>query len=159
MKLGLAEEQSVRPPTILVLGEGALAEQIKNDFLELGLKAQLIGGSHTDRPLPKLTDFDAKEQFESLFNYWVSQTGAQWVHPGVTLWSERSEFEGWARQAGLSSISVSPKTLHLFWNTHHLIQLAEDVGVPNLGFSELPMTSVREIENTIRKLAQENRAT
>jgi acetyl-CoA carboxylase biotin carboxylase subunit len=159
VKLGLLEERSTRPPTILVLGQGALAEQIKNDFLELGLKAQLVGGELTDFPLPKLTDIDAKEQFEALFRHWVAQTGAEWVHPGVTLWSERSEFEGWARQAGLFSISVAPKTLHLFWNTHHLIQLAEDVGVPNLGFGELPMTSIREIENTIRKLAQNDRAT
>lgn len=100
MKLGLAEEQSVRPPTILILGEGALAEQMKSDFLELGLHAQLVGGAHTDHPLPKLTDFDAKEQFEALFRHWIAETGAQWVHPGVTLWSERSEFEGWARQGG-----------------------------------------------------------
>ncbi len=157
MKLGLAKDQTVRPPTILVLGEGALAEQIKNDFLELGLQVQLVGGDGSFS-IPKLTDFDAKDQFLSLFQYWVTQTGAEWIYPGMTLWSERPEFEGWARQAGLISISVAPKTLHLFWHTHHLIQAAEDVGVPNLGFGELPMTSIREIEMTIRKLAEGGRA-
>jgi len=158
VKLGLAKDQTERPPTILVLGEGALAEQIKNDFMELGLHAQIVGGEGANFPLPKLTDFDAKEQFEALFKYWVTKTNAEWVYPGMTLWSERPEFEGWARQAGLSSISVAPKTLHVFWHTHSLIQAAEDVGVPNLGFGELPMTSIREIETTIRKLAEGGKA-
>jgi len=159
MKIGLAENQPPRLPSILVLGEGALAEQIKNDFLELGLHAQLVGGEQSAYPLPKVTDFDAKGQFEALFKHWVDQTGAEWVHPGLTLWSERSEFEGWARQAGLSSISVSPKTLHLFWNTHQLLQMADGIGVPTLGLSDDPITSIREIENTIKKLVHENQAT
>lgn len=158
MKIGLAENQATRPPTILVLGEGALAEQIKNDFIELGLRAQLVGGESSEFPLPKVTDFDARSQFEMLFKHWVDQTGAEWVHPGLTLWSERPEFEGWARQAGLSSISVSVKTLHLFWNTHQLLKLAEDQGVPTLGLSDEPIASIREIENAIRKLVQENQA-
>lgn len=158
MKIGLAENQATRPPSILVLGEGALAEQIKNDFLELGLHAQLVGGESSDHPLPKVTDYDAKTQFEALFTHWVKETGAEWVHPGLTLWSERSEFEGWARQAGLSSISVAPKTLHLFWNTHQLLKLAEDQGVPTLGLSDDPVTSIREIEKEIKKLSKENQA-
>jgi len=158
MKIGLAENRPPRPPSILVLGEGALAEQMKNDFLELGLQAQLVGGEQSPFPLPKVTDFDAKTQFEALFKHWVEQTGAEWVHPGLTIWSERSEFEGWARQAGLSAISVSAKTLHLFWNTHQLLQLADDLGVPTLGLSDEPITSIREIENSIKKLVSENQA-
>ncbi len=158
MKIGLAENQPPRLPTILVLGEGALAEQIKNDFLELGLSAQLVGGEQSPYPLPKVTDFDAKSQFEALFKHWVEQTGAEWVHPGLTVWSERPEFEGWARQSGLSSINVSVKTLHLFWNTHQLLKLAEAQGVPTLELSDDPITSIREIENTVKKLVHENQA-
>ena len=78
MKIGLAENQPPRLPSILVLGEGALAEQIKNDFLELGLHAQLVGGEQSAYPLPKVTDFDAKGQFEALFKHWVGETGAEW---------------------------------------------------------------------------------
>ncbi len=158
MKIGLAENQPPRLPSILVLGEGALAEQIKSDFLELGLHAQLVGGEQSGFPLPKVTDYDAKTQFEGLFKHWIDQTGAEWIHPGLTLWSERPEFEGWARQAGLSSISVSVKTLHLFWNTHQLLKLADSLGVPTLGLSDEPITSVREIENTIKQLVQNNQA-
>jgi len=158
MKIGLAENQPPRLPSILVLGEGALAEQIKNDFLELGLHAQLVGGESSGYPLPKVTDFDAKTQFETLFAHWVKETGAEWVHPGLTIWSERPEFEGWARQSGLSSISVSVKTLHLFWNTHQLLKLAEEEEVPTLGLSNDPITSIREIENAINKLVSENQA-
>lgn len=158
MKIGLAENQATRPPSILILGEGALAEQIKDDFLELGLHAQLVGGESSGYPLPKVTDFDAKTQFEVLFKHWVKETGAEWVHPGFTLWSERPEFEGWARQSGLSSISVSVKTLHLFWNTHQLLKLAEGEGVPTLGLSDDPIASIREIENAIKQLVKENQA-
>ena len=158
MKIGLAENQATRPPTILVLGEGALADQIKNDFLELGLRAQLVGGEQSGFPLPKVTDYDAKTQFEQLFKHWITETGAEWIHPGFTVWSERPEFEGWARQAGLSSISVSMKTLHLFWNTHQLLKMAEGLGVPTLGLSDDPVTSIREIESTLKKLVQENLA-
>ena len=157
MKLGLAENQPPRLPTILVLGKGALAEQIKNDFLELGLHAQLVGGESSSYILPKVTDPDAKVKFEELFKDWASQ-GVEWVHPGLTLWSERAEFEGWARQAGLSAITVSAKVLHLFWNTHQLLKMANDLGVPTLGISDDPITSVREIESTIKKLVQNNQA-
>jgi biotin carboxylase len=167
MKLGLAEQEAPRPPTILVLGEGALATQIQRDLSELGLRSVCIADldlSPEERALPKLTDPDADLRFETIFKAFKALDGRyhydhSWVHPGVTVWGERAEFEGWARRERLTAITASSKVLNLFWNTHQLMQAAQTVGVPTLVLSDDPVTSIREIEASMKKLFQNNQAT
>jgi pyruvate carboxylase len=165
MKLGLAEKHAPRPPAILVLGEGALAAQIQNDLIELGLNTVLLQDlplAAEDRVLPKLNDLDANIRFQIIFRAFRAlekhQTENAWIHPGVTVWSERPEFEGWARQANMVSISSPSKSLQLFWNTLQLLKAAESIGLPTLVLSDDPVTSIREIEASIKKLFLENKA-
>jgi biotin carboxylase len=167
MKLGLAEKEPPRPPTILVLGEGALASQIQDDLSELGLNSVCITDldlTPEERVLPKLTDPDANLRFQTIFKAFRKLDSRyhydhSWVHPGVTVWGERAEFEGWARQMGLSAITASAKVLHLFWNTHQLMKTAQQLGVPTLVLSDDPVTSTREIEASIKQLFDKNQAT
>ncbi len=167
MKLGLAEKQQPRPPLILLLGEGALASQIQDDLDYLGLNSIVIDDlplSSEERVLPKLTDPDANLRFHTIFNAFRSMDKGSpfehcWVHPGVTVWGERSEFESWARQSGLSSISSPGRALNLFWNTHQLLRTAQKIGVPTLVIDDEPVTSIREIEVSIKRLFQTNQAT
>ncbi|MBC7396402.1 MAG: biotin/lipoyl-binding protein [Bdellovibrionales bacterium] len=167
MKLGLADSLAPRPPAILVLGEGALALQIKDDLSGLGLYAILVselGLPLEEQELPRITDPDAGLRMRSLFQAFRmrDKTGVfehSWVHPGVTLWGERAELEGWARQSGLSAITSSSKNLQLFWNVHQTLKLAKEAGVPTLVLSDEPVTSVREIEASINTLLQDEKAT
>lgn len=166
MKLGLADQTAPRPPAILVLGEGALALQIRDDLISLGLYTLMVsdlGLSSNDAELPRVTDPDAAGRFRQIFTRFKQRDEVEafdhlWVHPGVTLWGERPELEGWARQSGLYTITSSAKNLQLFWNMHQTLDLAKSAGIPTLVVSDEPVTSVREIESAIRKLAGENRA-
>lgn len=166
MKLGLADQLAPRPPAILVLGEGALALQIRDDLISLGLYTLMVselGLTPTESELPRVTDLDAPVRFKQIFNQFKKRDDLEpydhvWVHPGVTLWGERPELEGWARQSGLYTITSSAKNLQLFWNMHQALSLAGSVGVPTLVLSDEPVTSIREIEASIRKLADEDRA-
>ena len=167
MKLGLAEKEPPRPPTILVLGEGALATQIQEDLSELGLHSLCIADlplSPEERALPKLTDPDASTRFQAIFEAFRDLDHREpfdhsWVHPGVTVWGERAEFEGWARRSGLFAITASAKVLHLFWNTHQLMKTAQSLRIPTLVLSDDPVTSIREIEVSMKKLFHDQRAT
>ncbi len=167
MKLGLAEKEPPRPPAILVLGEGALATQIQDDLNDLGLNTVSMKDlplSAEDRALPKLNDLDANVRFQKIFRAFRSlerqhQSEHSWIHPGVTVWSERAEFEGWARQAGMATLSTPAKALHLFWSTLQLLNMAESIGLPTLIISGEPVASIREIEASIKKLFQDGRAT
>ena len=167
MKLGLADQLAPRPPAILVLGEGALALQIQDDLRGLGLHTLSVNdlglGVVEKRELPRVTDPDAGNRMRAIFEAFkkLDESGAYehgWVHPGVTLWGERAELEGWARQSGISAITSSTKNLQLFWNMQQTLKLAASIGVPTLVLSDDPVTSVREIEVTIKKLVEENRA-
>ncbi len=166
MKLGLADSLAPRPPAILVLGEGALALQIRDDLAGLGLYTVMVsdlGLLPEEQILPRVTDPDAGVQIRSIFQAFRRRDsqGAydhSWVHPGVTLWGERAELEGWARQCGLSAITSSTKNLQLFWNMHQTLMLAQSVGIPTLVLSDEPVTSIREIESTIKKLVADDRA-
>jgi pyruvate carboxylase len=166
MKLGLADQTAPRPPAILVLGEGALALQIRDDLISLGLYTLMVsdlGLDPNDSELPRVTDLDAAVRFREIFNRFRQRDEVEpfdhiWVHPGVTLWGERPELEGWARQSGLFAITSSAKNLQLFWNMHQALDLAKSIGVPTLVVSDEPVTSVREIEASIRKLGEEGRA-
>ncbi len=167
MKLGLADSLAPRPPAILVLGEGALALQIKEDLSGLGLYALMVselGISVEEQELPRVTDPDAAHRMRALFQAFRKRDKAgvyehAWVHPGVTLWGERAELEGWARQSGLSAITSSTKNLQLCWNVHQTLKLAREAGIPTLVLSDEPVTSIREIEATIKKLLQDKQAT
>jgi biotin carboxylase len=167
MKLGLADQTAPRPPAILVLGEGALALQIRDDLISLGLYSMTVsdlGMTPKDGELPRVTDLDAQVRFREIFARFKRRDEVDpfehlWVHPGVTLWSERPELEGWARQAGLYTIASSAKNLQLFWNMHQTLNLARSSGIPTLVVSDEPVTSVREIESAIRRLANEDKAT
>ena len=166
MKLGLADQTAPRPPAILVLGEGALALQIRDDLIGLGLYSMTVadlGMSPKEGELPRVTDLDAPVRFREIFARFKRRDEVDpfehlWVHPGVTLWSERPELEGWARQAGLYTITSSAKNLQLFWNMHQTLSLARNAGIPTLVVSDEPVTSVREIEAAIRKLASHDQA-
>ncbi len=167
MKLGLADSTAPRPPAILVLGEGALALQVRDDLISLGFYTLLVSELGLDAnlcALPHVTDLDASVRFRTIFRRFkqldeVEPYDHLWVHPGVTIWGERPELEGWARQSGLYTISSSAKNLQLFWNMHQALTLAQNVGVPTLVVSDEPVTSVREIELTVRKLAERGQAT
>ena len=166
MRLGLAENLPPRPPAILVLGEGALALQIRDDLSKLGLYTYLVADlpiSDFEKTLPKITDFDAGKQMKRVFNAFrgldpLADFDHAWVHPGVTLWGERGELEGWARQCGLSVITSASKNLQLFWNVYSVLKLAKEIGIPTLVLSDEPVTSIREIESSIKKLVQDNQA-
>jgi pyruvate carboxylase len=166
MKLGLADSLAPRPPAILVLGEGAVAIQIRTDLGNLGLYTCLVSDlplSAEDQELPRITDPDAGVHMRRIFQAFrkLDDGGKYdhiWVHPGVTLWGERGELEGWARQCGLSAITSPAKNLQMFWNVHSVLKLAKDAGVPTLVLSDVPVTSVREIEAAIKTLVQDNRA-
>lgn len=166
MKLGLADQTAPRPPAILVLGEGALALQIRDDLIDLGLYSVTVsdlGMTPKEGELPRVTDLDAQVRFREIFSRFKRRDEVDpfehlWVHPGVTLWSERPELEGWARQAGLYTITSSAKNLQLFWNMHQTLSVARNAGIPTLVVSDEPVTSVREIEAAIRKLAAEDKA-
>jgi biotin carboxylase/biotin carboxyl carrier protein len=168
MKLGLASNTHSRTPAVLVLGEGALAFQIVDDLRELGLRALLVSDlpmlSPQDREVPKVTDLDAKHRFAEIFRAFIHLNKSEpydhaWVHPGVTVWGERAEFESWARAAKLSAIVSPAKCLHLFWHTHQLMSTAVRIGVPTLMLSDEPVTSAREIEASIKKLHGQKQAT
>lgn len=166
MKLGLAENSVPRPPSILVLGEGAISTQIHDDLRVLGLETVSVSElplTDEQKQIPRVTDIDAGEKFKAIFRAFIEmgeerQHDHSWVHPGVSIWSERSEFEGWARKSGLSAVAAPAKALHFFWNTLQLIKVANAQGVPNLILSDDPVTSTREIETQIRKLSAENKA-
>jgi pyruvate carboxylase len=166
MKLGLADSLAPRPPAILVLGEGAVAAQIRNDLENLGLATYGVGDlplSADERMLPKITDPDAGIHIRKIFETFrgLDETKPfdhSWVHPGVSLWGERGELEGWARQCNLSAITAPSKNLQLFWNVYSVVHLAKELGIPTLILSDEPVTSVREIEGAIKKLVQDNRA-
>jgi pyruvate carboxylase len=166
MKLGLADSLAPRPPAILVLGEGALAAQIRTDLGSLGLYTCLVSDlplPAADQVMPKITDPDAGVHMRRIFQAFRKLDESEsydhvWVHPGVTLWGERGELEGWARQCGLSAITSASKDLQLFWNVHQVLKLAKEVGVPTLVLSDDPVTSVREIEGAIKELVKDNRA-
>ena len=167
MKLGLAEKQQQRPPLILVLGSGALASQIQDDLDEMGINSIVVEDlplTSEERALPRITDPDARLRFQSIFNAFRTMDKGSpfehvWVHPGVTVWGERAEFESWARQSGLSAIVSPAKALQLFWNTHQVLVKSRELGVPTLMISDDPVTSVREISVAINKLFQTNQAT
>ena len=166
MKLGLADSLASRPPAILVLGEGAVTSQIRSDLGNLGLATYLVADlplSADDQVLPRITDPDAGLHMRKIFQAFRGLDESKpyehaWVHPGVTLWGERGELEGWARQCNLSAITAASKNLQLFWNVYSVVQLAKEVGIPTLILSDEPVTSVREIEGAIKKLVQDNRA-
>lgn len=167
MKLGLADQLIPRPTAVLVLGEGALANQIQDDLRSLGLHALLVADLNLKdsekRELPRVTDPDAGLQMRRIFEHFKKLDESEaydhaWVHPGVTAWGERAELEGWARQSGLSAITSPTKNLQLFWNMQQTLRLAESVGVPTLVLSDEPITSVREIDRTIKNLLSESRA-
>lgn len=166
MKLGLADSLAPRPPAILVLGEGALATQIRSDLEDLGLYTCLVSDlplSLKHQEMPKIADPDAAIHMRRIFQAFrdldrSSSYDHSWVHPGVTLWGERGELEGWARQSGLSAITSAAKDLNLFWNVHQVLKLAKDQGVPTLVLSDDPVTSIREIEGGIKTLVKDNRA-
>jgi biotin carboxylase len=166
MKLGLADQTAPRPPAILLLGEGAATLQIRDDLISLGLTVFLVadlGLSSIQAELPKVTDPDAGNRLRDIFTAFKARDEIEpfdhlWIHPGVTLWGERPEIEAWARQAGVSAISSSAKNLQLFWNIHQSLSLAKSLEIPTLVLSDEPVTSVREIEQTIKKLGEENRA-
>ena len=94
MKLGLADQTAPRPPAILVLGEGALALQIRDDLISLGLYTLMVsdlGLEPNDSELPRVTDLDAAVRFREIFNRFRQRDEVEpfdhiWVHPGVTLW-------------------------------------------------------------------------
>src|SRR5947207_853859 len=110
MKLGLAENSAPRPPSILVLGEGAISSQIHEDLRSLGLETVSVSElplTDIEKQIPRVTDPNAGEKFRDIFRAFretgeARQHDHSWVHPGVSIWSERSEFEGWARKSGLS---------------------------------------------------------
>ena len=167
MKLGLADSLAPRPPAILVLGEGALALQIRDDLISLGfytLMVNEIGLDPKQCELPRVTDLDAAHRFREILHRFKKLDEMEpydhlWVHPGVTIWGERPELEGWARQSGLYTITSSAKNLQLFWNMHQALRLAHGAGVPTLVVSDEPVTSVREIESAVRKLGTQGEAT
>ena len=166
MKLGLAEKEPPRPPAILVLGEGSLCTQIQDDLNDLGLNTVSLADlplSVEDRAVPRLIDPDAHLRFQKIFRAFRSLERNHnhehaWIHPGVTVWSERAEFEGWAKMAGMVTLSSPAKSLQLFWGTLQLLKAAEQVGVPTLIMSDEPITSIREIEASMKRLSQEGRA-
>ncbi|NDG84603.1 MAG: hypothetical protein EBX52_06145, partial [Proteobacteria bacterium] len=127
-----------RPPAILVLGEGALALQIRDDLISLGfytLMVNEIGLDPKQCELPRVTDLDAAHRFREILHRFKKLDEMEpydhlWVHPGVTIWGERPELEGWARQSGLYTITSSAKNLQLFWNMHQALRLAHGAGVP-----------------------------
>lgn len=163
MKLGLAEMHPPGPPVVLVMGEGAVTDRICLGLRSLGLETQLISElplSATEREIPKLTDFDAAPRFKKILSAFQLQSELHaWIHPGVTLWGERPELEGWARQCGVSTIAPPAKALNAFWNVLHLLKEAESLGVPTLLMNDDPLTSVREIEDAIGRLVVQRKAT
>ncbi len=163
MKLGLAEQHPPHPPTVLVLGEGAVTKQIQKDLESLGLFAILIDELRIpleQQELPKPSDIDAQDRLsfilETFRNHGPEHT---WVHPGVTVWSERHEFEGWARKVGVSAITSPARVLSMCWNHLNLIKTAEKLGIPTLMLSDDPLTSIREIEDQLKRLVGQNQAT
>jgi biotin carboxylase len=166
MKLGLADQTAPRPPAILLLGEGAATQQIRDDLIALGLTVFQVPDLGLDpeiSQLPKITDPDAGTRLKVLFSAFKKRDEFEaydhlWIHPGVTIWGERPEIETWARQSGLAAISSSSRNLQLFWNIHQSLELAKSVGVPTLVLSDEPVTSTREIEQSIQRLMGEGRA-
>lgn len=158
--MGLAGQSALRPPTVLVIGEGAISNQIHEDLQALGLDTVAVSElpiSDVERQIPRVTDPNAGEKFQQIFRAFrewgeVRQQDHSWVHPGVSIWAERPEFEGWARKSGLSAVAAPAKSLTWFWNTLQLLKLGAEKGVPNLILSDEPVTSIREIEATLRSL-------
>jgi pyruvate carboxylase len=163
MKLGLAEQHPPFPPTILVLGEGAVATQIQQDLESLGLKTWSMNDlelTSAQKTLPGVADIDAASRLAVIFDSFFSAgPNHTWVHPGVTVWSERHEFEGWAQRSGLTAICPTAKNLSLFWNQLNFLSHASKVGIPTLGLSDAPLTSLREIEIELKRLVQQGQAT
>ncbi len=166
MKLGLADQTAPRPPAILLLGEGAATTQIRDDLIALGLTVFQVSELGLDSELaqlPKITDPDAGTRLKALFVAFKQRDEIEpfdhlWIHPGVTLWGERPEMETWARQSGLAAICSSSRNLQLFWNIHQSLGLAKSAGVPTLVLSDEPVTSTREIQQSIQRLMGEGRA-
>ncbi len=165
MRLGTAEQIPPETPCILVLGDGLLTRQICADLDNFGI----IVKSLDDLPPPDLDqgkawklphplDPDARIQLiQILTAFRTAGPNHLWVHPGVTMWSERHDFEGVAESAGVQAILPPAKALSLFTNTLSLIQRAEKLGIPNLIISDDPVFTIREIEMQVKKLFDEKK--
>ncbi len=159
MRASLAEDSPPDSPKILVLGSGVVRERIISELESFGLHGVRLSELGADLTIPDPIDPDAKDLFgAALRAFRVLGTGARWVHPGVTDWAERAEFQGIIESFGCEAIIPRAKSVGLFANTLLLQKKALELGIPNLMLGEDPLFSVRELKEYLKSTGRKDDA-
>jgi len=160
MRTNLAHDIPPDMPRVLVLGEGLIHRRICDDLLRLGITPIQLIDLGEDLDLPHPLDPDARTMLGDIFLRFL-ETGdtSRWVHPGVSLWSERHDFEGIAESYGVQAIMPPPKAISLCTNTFNLLQKAQSLGIPNLIIADDPVFSIREAQDLLTKLDAAKKST
>jgi acetyl/propionyl-CoA carboxylase alpha subunit len=151
MRTSLAEDSPPDSPKILVLGSGVVRERIVLELESFGLQGVRLSDLGPDVDIPDPLDPDAKDLFgEALRAFRTLGAGARWVHPGVTDWAERTEFQGIVESFGCQALIPRAKNVGLFANTLLLQKKALELGIPNLMLGDDPLFSVRELKEYLK---------
>ncbi|MGK5082361.1 ATP-grasp domain-containing protein [Bdellovibrionota bacterium FG-1] len=103
-------------------------------------------------PLPSLSDPEALVKVRKILTQFAKKTQGRAgaiVHPGVSVWAERSEIATLGDELGLGVICPPARVLSLFSNKINFLGEADQVGIPHLVVRFDPISSVREIERFV----------
>ena len=138
MRPKLAVQSENTRARCLVLGPREIAEKIVEKLTALGIPATAVGSPRNERELTELLQAHPPQEGEE-----------QWVHPGISSFSEKSFFPTLVAKEGRVAISPSAKILSLYSNKVNFLAHGESLGIPHLVQSLDPFNSAREIRSFI----------
>jgi acetyl/propionyl-CoA carboxylase alpha subunit len=135
--------------TALVLGQTVVARLIAQALEREGFRAVFPSDLSLDIPSPGA--IDATEKLRKALGLFAAFAPGGFVHPGVSVWAERTELGLLGQEFGLTVVCPPARVVNLYGNKLNLLQEAEKIGVPNLIVSSDPLHSVREVLNGVRR--------
>lgn len=124
-----------------VFGPAELAELLTTQFNDLGIRAEAVSTPATEEELYSWLAAHASE-------------ASTFVHPGLSLWSERPEFPQLVTAAGLFPVCPRARILSLCLNKLNVLIEAEAAEIPHLAIGLDPLSSLREIEDLLTRTGE-----
>ncbi len=145
------QAQGSQTKRALVLGPASVAGLLAEELKRQGFECELQEASGV--PLPNLADPNGLTKLRQILANFAHahdpKTESLWVHPGISVWSERPELPVLTEELGLTAISPPVRVLSLFSNKLSFLFEADGLGIPTLVLSPDPIQSIREIEQLI----------
>jgi len=138
-----------QPPGALILGPACVSARIVRSLERHGYRCETVEN------LPAVADPNASNAMRDLLSDFLgrqpplSPGWAHCLHPGVSLWAERSELFQIAHELGFIVLGPSSKVVSLFSNKLNLLTEAEKLGISNLIVSSDPIYNVHEVERLL----------